>query len=211
MDERQDMWHREVLDAGVERTLTQLHRVPILSRFYLAGGTALALHLGHRRSVDLDFFLGEPFDEETVLQGVQQLKGFALVAKAPGTIHANIHGTKVSFIAYDYPVLFPLKQFLAANVADPRDIGCMKISAIASRGTKRDFIDLYAVTRAYRLEQVLEWFAKKYAQTNYSGVHVLKSLAYFEEAEQDPMPVMLMPLSWEEVKRFFTREAARLL
>jgi len=210
MDDKQHVWHREVVDAGVERTLTELQRVPILSRFYLAGGTGLALHLGHRRSVDLDFFLGESFNEETVLQSVQQLDGFVLVSKAPGTIYATVHNTKVSFIAYVYPVLFPLKQFLGANVADPRDIGCMKISAIASRGTKRDFIDLYIVTQEHGLEQLLGWFAKKYTQTNYSSVHVLKSLTYFEEAERDPLPDMLVPLSWEEVKQLFRREAARL-
>jgi hypothetical protein len=87
----------------------------------------------------------------------------------------------------------------------------MKISAIASRGTKRDFVDLYALTRHYGLEQLLGWFSRKYAQTNYSMLHVLKSLTYFEEAEQDPMPDMLMSLSWEEVKQLFRTEAPRLL
>jgi len=211
MDEKQHVWHPEVVDTRVEHTLAELQRIPILSRFYLAGGTGLALHLGHRRSVDLDFFLRENFDEEAVLQRVQQLDGFALVSKAPGTIYAKIHATKVSFIAYVYPVLFPLTRFLGANVADPRDIGCMKISAIASRGTKRDFIDLYVATQDHGLEQLLGWFAKKYAKTDYSTVHVLKSLTFFEEAEQDPMPNMLVSLSWEQVKQFFRREAARLL
>jgi hypothetical protein len=87
----------------------------------------------------------------------------------------------------------------------------MKLSAIASRGTKRDFVDLYVLAQQYGLDQLLIWFQKKYVQTNYSMVHVLKSLAYFEEAEQDPMPDMLVPLSWDEVKQFFTHEAARLL
>ena len=87
----------------------------------------------------------------------------------------------------------------------------MKISAIASRGTKRDFVDLYVVSQHFGLEQSLEWFKKKFAQTNYSIVHVLKSLTYFEEAERDPMPDMLVPLSWEGVKQFFREEATRLL
>lgn len=211
MNEKEHVWHREVIGRNVERTLGDLHAMPAAARFYLAGGTGLALHLGHRRSVDLDFFLGEDFDAEAVLQKIQQLEDFSLVSKSPGTIYANVRETKVSFIAYAYPVLFPFTQFLGANVADPRDIACMKISAIAGRGTKRDFVDLYVLAQRYGLDQLFVWFKTKFAQTNYSTVHVLKSLAYFEEAEQDPMPDMLVPVSWDDVKQFFAREAARLL
>jgi hypothetical protein len=211
MNETEHVWHREVIGQHVERSLGELHAIPAAAHFYLAGGTGLALHLGHRRSVDLDFFLGEDFDVEAVLQKIQRLEGFSLVSKSPGTIYANVRETKVSFIAYAYPLLFPFTQFLGANIADPRDIGCMKISAIAGRGTKRDFVDLYVLAQRYGLDQLFVWFKTKFAQTNYSMVHVLKSLAYFEEAEQDPMPDMLVPVSWNDVKQFFAREAARLL
>jgi hypothetical protein len=108
-------------------------------------------------------------------------------------------------------VLFPFRSFLGTRVADPRDIGCMKISAIASRRTKRDFVDLYAVCRQIGLKQLLDWFHEKFAKTNYSKVHVLKSLTYFENADQEPMPHMLVPLSWEKVKAFFATEAPSLL
>lgn len=211
MDQKEPVWHRETVDARVERALGDLRQLAVLTRAYLAGGTGLALHLGHRRSVDLDFFVSEEFDEDFVLQKAQRLDGFSLVSKSHGTIHAQLRGVKVSILAYDYPVLFPCRSFRGVNVADPRDIGCMKISAIASRGTRRDFVDLYTVSQQFGLEPLLGWFKKKFARTNYSTVHVLKSLAYFEEAEQDPMPDMLVPLSWDEVKQFFTREAPRLL
>ena len=211
MNEIEPAWHRETVDAGVERTLRDLHNVPILKSFYLARGAGLALRLGHRRSVDLDFFLGEDFNEDYVLQKLQHLEGFATISKEPGTIYTNIRKTKVSFIAYAYPMLFPFQPFLGVNVADPRDIGCMKISAIASRGTKRNFVDLYRLAQEYDLNQLLEWFSMKFSQTNYSRPHILKSLSYFEEAERDPMPHMLMPLSWEDVKQFFAREAPHLI
>jgi hypothetical protein len=211
MDEKEPVWHRETVDAGVERTLRDLHNVPILTSFYLAGGTGLALRLGHRRSADLDFFHGENFNEDSVLQKLQHLEGFALASKEPGTIYASIRKTKVSLITYAYPILFPFQAFLGVNVADSRDIGCMKISAIASRGTKRDFVDLYCLAQEYDLKQMLGWFTRKFSQTNYSMPHILKSLCYFEEAEQDPLPQMLLSLSWEEVKQFFAREAPRLI
>jgi hypothetical protein len=126
MDETEPVWHREAVDAGVEQTLRDLHSIPILKSFYLAGGTGLALRLGHRLSVDLDFFLGEDFNEDYVLQKLQHLEGFGLISKEPGTIHANIRKTKVSFMAYSYPILFPFQPFLGVNVADCRDIGCTK-------------------------------------------------------------------------------------
>lgn len=211
MPEKEHGWHREVIDAAVERSLKDLRQASVLSPFYLADGTGLALHLGHRRSLDLDFFSNEPFDPETLLHKVQHLSGFSLVAKETETLHAHVQGTKVSFFGYPYPVLFPFKALLDVNVADPRDIACMKISAIAGRGTKRDFIDLYTVSKRYGLPQLLDLFKDKFAQANYSTVHVLKSLTYFEEAEQDPMPDLLVSLSWGDVKQFFSSEAPRLL
>jgi hypothetical protein len=86
----------------------------------------------------------------------------------------------------------------------------MKLSAIASRGTKRDFVDLYAVAKLYGLAAALAWFKEKYAGVNHSLTHVLKSLTWFEDADKDPMPDMLVPLSWEDVKRFFETEASHL-
>jgi len=211
MEGNEPRWHPEIISPQVERTLRDLRQSPLLKSFYLAGGTALALHLGHRRSVDLDFFTPEAFNEEVLVQKVQTLTKFSLVAKEPGTLHAQIGGTKVSFLVYTYPLLFPYAAFLEVKVADPRDIACMKVSAIASRGTKRDFIDLYAVAQHYGLPQILQWFNEKFAVANYSSVHLLKSLTYFDDAEKDPAPDMLGPFAWEEVKQFFIREAPRLL
>jgi len=211
MNGKESVWHRAVVDPGVEQTLRDLQQLPSLTHFYLAEGTGLALQLGHRRSLDLDFFIGEDLDEAYLVQKLQDLEKFALVAEAPGTIHANIRQTKVSLIAYDYPVLFPFLSFLGTRVADPRDIGCMKISAIPSRGTKRDFVDLYAVCRQIGLRQLLDWFHEKFAKTNYSKVHVLKSLTYFENADQEPMRHMLVPVSWEKVKAFLATEVPSLL
>ncbi len=176
----------------------------------LAGGTGLALRLGHRHSRDLDFFSRDAVDPEALIGKLKTLPGFALTSQAPGTVHAALQGVKISFLAYPFPVLFPFAGFLGVNVADPRDIACMKLSAIASRGTKRDFVDLYVVVRQEGLAPSLEWFKHKYAEVNQNIVHVLKSLTYFEDADKEPMPDMLALLSWEDVKRFFRREVPRL-
>ncbi len=211
MEWKEHGWHPEVVNPEVKHTLRGLCQSSLLTPFYLAGGTGLALHLGHRRSVDLDFFTPETFSEDALLQKVQTLGEFSLMAKGAGTLHAQIGGTKVSFLAYAYPLLFPSEAFREVKVADPRDIAGMKVSAISSRGTKRDFIDLYAVAQPYGLPQILAWFKAKFARANYSSVHILKSLTYFDDAEKDPAPDMLVPLGWEEVKQFFTREVPQLL
>lgn len=87
----------------------------------------------------------------------------------------------------------------------------MKVSAISSRGTKRDFLDLYECIQKYGLKEILRLFDRKYAQTRYSRIHILKSLTFFSDAEKDPMPHMLIGLDWERVKQFFLLEVPRLL
>ena len=203
-------WHREVITAATEATLRSFRNATLLDGFYLAGGTGLALQIGHRVSLDLDFFAADLFDEESLLQRIQALDDFSLIAKAPHTLHAVIQGTKVSFLGYAYPVLFDFGQFQAVAVADSRDIACMKISAIASRGTKRDFVDLYISAQQFGLQNLLQWFDRKYTQARYNKLHILKSLTFFGDAEKDPMPHMLVPLAWDEVKQFFLQEVPRL-
>jgi hypothetical protein len=204
-------WHREVIPPATEESLRLLRDAGILQDFYLAGGTGLALQFGHRLSRDLDLFSVHHFDEEILLQRVQPVPGFSLAAKAPFTLHAAVGETKVSFLGYEYPLLFPLRRFLDIEVADPRDIACMKISAVAGRGTKRDFVDLYLCAREFGLTELLGLFERKYARTNYSRTHILKSFVFFADAEKDPMPVMLRSISWEEIELFFLREMPRIL
>ncbi|MBM3813818.1 MAG: nucleotidyl transferase AbiEii/AbiGii toxin family protein [Acidimicrobiia bacterium] len=204
-------WRVDAIPSAAEELLEHWQASSLLEGFYLAGGTALALQLGHRRSVDLDFFSGRGFDVEAHLQKLHRLGGFSLTGMAVGTVHGHCRGVKVSFLEYDYPVLFPFLQYQQVSVAHPLDIGCMKLSAIAARGARRDFIDVHAVCFPSRLGEVVQLFQKKYAGVNFSLLHLLKSLTWFEDAEKEPMPDMLTSTSWAEVKDFFLREAPALL
>jgi hypothetical protein len=107
-------------------------------------------------------------------------------------------------------LLFPLRRFDALEIADPRDIACMKVEAIAHRGSRRDFIDLFVAGRELGLPNILQWFSRKYASVAYNRVHVLKALAYFADAEEEPLPHLLVPLEWSAVKGYFTSEVPRL-
>jgi len=210
MNESMSYWHPEVISSEVADTAKHLAEVKTLRSFYLAGGTALALHLGHRRSGDLDLFSPRPFNEDALIAAVQGLPKLSVLSKSNQTVYLHISGTKVSFIEYDYPMLFPLERFQGLAVADVRDITAMKISALASRGSRRDFVDLYAVAQEYNLPALLKLFERKFAKANYSMVHVRKALTYFADAEKEAMPDMLVPLSWERVKEYFVGEVTRL-
>jgi hypothetical protein len=101
--------------------------------------------------------------------------------------------------------------YLAGGTADERDIAAMKIDAVSSRGSKKDFIDIYFLLEKYSLSDLLEIFEKKYAAIKFNRVHILKSLSYFEDAESEPMPIMLKPISWEDVKKKIVAETNRTL
>jgi hypothetical protein len=204
-------WHCEVIPSSAEKALESLKSVTLVPAFYLAGGTGLALHLGHRRSIDLDFFSAESIDEEALLRDLSKLRELSVIAKGKQTLELHLCNTKVGFMSYPYPQLFPLEPFLDIEVADPRDIACMKMSAIAGRGSKRDFIDLYAVSKKYPLSDLLGLFIQKYRQVDYNVVHILKSLTFFEDAEKEPLPDILVDISWDEVKSYFIREVPTLL
>jgi len=203
-------WHHDVMPAGAARVMSNLSKREILQGFYLAGGTGMALHIGHRISRDLDFFK-QSFDEKTLLNALSGIDELSVVSTDRETLHLTIEGVKVSFLGYPYPLLLPSEIYSGMPVADPRDIACMKISAISGRGSKRDFVDLYVAARRYLLKDLLDFFKTKFARINYNMVHILKSLTYFEDAEKEPMPHMLAPILWDEIKEFFMSEVPELL
>ncbi|MBM3776829.1 MAG: nucleotidyl transferase AbiEii/AbiGii toxin family protein [Acidimicrobiia bacterium] len=210
MSEDSSAWHPEVLPAAWPRAARDLERRGALSGFYLAGGTGLALQHGHRRSVDLDLFREAGFDSRTIGDRLRGQRGLERVALEHGTVDLVLHGVQVSFLHYPYPLLFPLRSYGALSVADARDIACMKVQAIGDRGTRRDFVDLYVAAREHGLDQILDWFSRKYAAAAYSRAHYLKAMTYFRDAEQDAEPDLLAPIEWRSVTGFFLSQVPRL-
>lgn len=186
----------------------------IVKDAYLAGGTALALQLGHRMSVDFDFFTPTSFDSIQVVQQLAKLSpGFTLEQTAPGTILGFVGTTKFSLFEYQYPLLEPLISYGSIFLASCVDIAAMKLAAIGDRGARRDFIDLHcmvAIKRLFSLDDVFAAYDKKFAVLHQNKLHLLKSLMYFEEAEVDSMPHMLEPVDWKAVSGFFEKETKRL-
>lgn len=191
--------------------LARLTRHNLLQGFYMAGGTAAALQLGHRKSEDFDFFSSK-LQPEAMANSLSAREHFIVSASSAGSLHGFINNTKISFLVYPYPLLFPTKVFMGVPLADLKDIALMKIVAIANRGTNKDFTDLYFICRdIVSLEELLrDLFPRKYSGRQYSLYHILRSLQFFEDAEKSPPLDMMHPVEWDNVKNFFRQETERL-
>lgn len=183
----------------------------ISESFYLAGGTALALQMGHRLSVDLDFFVQKKFAVKKLLRNLSRIGRVDVMLEDHDSLCVEFAGAKLSFLYYPYQLLFPLVMWRGyGELADVRDVACMKIDAIASRGTKRDFVDLYYLLKQYSLPEILELFEKKYDGIHYNTPHIMKSIVYFADAEEDAIPRQTKPVSWGVIKKCIVTEVRRI-
>ena len=202
----------EVLPGKTKAVLASLEKSDIIQNSYLGGGTALALQLGHRISYDLDFFTPLEFDEKLILPQLDSMGlDFTLEKIAWRTVSGKYDNVLFSLFYYNYPLLFEPENLGKINVIESRDIGAMKIAAIAGRGVKRDFIDLYFICRKIcSLYDLITMYDKKFDNLAANAVHILKSLEYFEDAEKDQIPEMLLETDWGNVKEFFRNEVKNI-
>ena len=177
---------------------------PHLESFYLAGGTGLALQFSHRKSEDLDFFSDELFNTDALLSSISVDK---VIFTAVGTVHCEIKGIRIAFLYYDVPLIHPTLSWHGINVADLRDIVAEKIKAISQRGSKRDFIDLYAVLKMkFSVPVICDFFRRRFKDSDINLYHLVKSLVFFEDADQEPSPFIVFSgedWKWENIKSFF--------
>ena len=200
------------LSSQTQKNLETLSKIPFVAKYYLAGGTGLSLHFGHRFSHDLDFFSPHAEQSEIIVASLKDVGKLEIFQNDFKTFNGQLNKVKLSFFEYPYKLLEPTTLFQNVTIASITDIGCMKIDAISSRGKKPDFIDLYTIClREKPLKELLDLFGKKYAEIEMNRLHLLKSLVYFEDAEQDTMPVMIDSLDWQKVKEFFQEEVKKFL
>lgn len=190
--------HLESVSEPLIDLLRHLMQVDNLKSFYLVGGTALALRYGHRISVDLDLFTHESFDSEQLSQLL--IDEFSLTESMveDNTVLGLIHGIKTDFIAHRYPLLNGIEEIDGLRLLAVEDIAAMKLNAIANRGSKKDFWDLYELLQHFEREELFQFYQQKYPAGSIWNVE--KSLTYFDDAEADPDPVDLKGRSWTEVK-----------
>lgn len=204
--------HWEALEPEAREAFAIVSRALAGGDYYLAGGTALALMEGHRVSVDLDIFAERMPDAEHVLDRLRgQVPELAVTSLEAGTVYVDVLGVQVSVIEYNYPLLGPTVSSDSDHLAlaDRDDIAAMKLSAIASRGSRKDFVDLWVLMTRHRpLAEYLALYEEKFEARDVG--HVIRSLVHFDDAEREPPLRLLIDIDWDELKTDFQRRVADL-
>ena len=180
------MFHYDILDPGRKEILPKL--AAFKTQFYLAGGTALALQIGHRDSLDFDFFSREEIDTVKLFDQINEIFAGSEIIKTQeerNTLSVNIGQVKFSFLTYPYELVDKLVEAEFFNLASIKDIACMKLSAITSRSALKDYVDLYFILEQYKLEELLNSCKNKFPQLDIGLV--LKSLVYFDDIVEEPI------------------------
>lgn len=204
------MLQTAVLESGTLAHLKSMMLNPEFNQFTLVGGTALALQLGHRISVDLDLFSPERFSHDTLLYEVQTLGKVKELYRNKIMLQVTLDEVKIDFVYYPYSLIRPVTVIENVRLASIEEIAAMKLSAITGRGVKKDFYDLFFLLKQYNIKQIMGFYIEKYTDRNY--FQVSKSLTYFDDADNTDDPVVLKgKVSWAEVKQTIEKAVKEFL
>ena len=193
------MLQLSAIEQNTFELLKRLQKLPLLAKTRLVGGTALALQIGHRKSIDLDFFGELDFEIQELIDSIEEFADLTILSESKNIHIYSINGIKVDFVNYKYPWIDDAICEDSILLAGIKDIAAMKISAIIGRGTKKDFIDIAFLLQKFSLKNILDFYSLKY--NDGSIFAAMKNLTYFDDAEGDIMPDMLMKKSWKQAKK----------
>lgn len=207
--------HWDAVSKEMRELLEFLGSMSFLKRFYLAGGTALALQLGHRISVDLDFFAEKDEVHSKTRQEIVHAVGSAgflvdIIENVDGNLLLMINQTRVGFFGYGYPLLEPIFDLDGCPLAGLADIGLMKLDAVISRGSRKDFYDLFEIAKHFPLSELLELGDQKYPNMRDFPMMAVESMIFFENADRDVQPLLLKETSWDQVREYFIDQVKTL-
>ena len=188
--------------------LKNIAKLEFFSSFILVGGTALALQIGHRNSIDLDFFGNCEIDADLFISELKKFGKVETLQKSKNILILSVNNIKVDFVNYKYDWLENFSVLEDVKVASKKDIAAMKLNAISGRGSRKDFIDLYFLLNYYSLDEMITFYDQKYEEGSY--FLVIKSLTYFEVADIQESPEIYLDFNWEEAKRKISTELFNL-
>lgn len=197
------MLHTEAIDSDTLELIRKLQGDPAFKEFVLVGGTALALHIGHRVSVNIDFFTRQTFDIQESIEYLEENFGFQLQYSRHNTIKGIIKGVFVDFIRHNYVNVAKPFIYKDLKIASKPDIAAMKVNTITGNGTRiKDFIDIYFLLWEYKFSEIIQFYKTKYSTRN--DFHAIKSLTYFDDIIEEEWPDMLREkdLTLEKLKKF---------
>lgn len=205
--------HWNVITPKMQRLFIHIGEQPFSHRFYLAGGTALSLQIGHRRSVDFDFFsAADEVDEKSRDEIIAGFSSFPaqVIESTDGNLFMIVDDIRIGFFGYGYPLVGELSICENVFLASLIDIGLMKCDAIISRGSRKDFYDLFFILKSLQLDSLFLLSEKKYPLFRDFPLMVLESMTLFDNADRDVQPELLHAIPWDLVKQFFIEQAHRL-
>ena len=194
------MLQSQTVESNTLELLKSLMQKEYLNSFVLVGGTALALQLGNRESIDLDLFSNTDFASNELLTSLLNDYQIVVNNQLSQTLITTINYVKVDFIKFHYPFIRPFLVIENIRMASLEDIAAMKLDAITGRGSKKDFYDLFFLLQHYSIEELFSFYTEKYPhQTTF---HVARSLTYFDDADIQPSPIVFdKTITWETVKQ----------
>lgn len=207
--------HWEVIDKNRYDILKKIIETISLKEYYLAGGTALSLQTGIRESFDFDFFIQTEFDENLLIQELEKLGELEVVVCRRGTVHAILNGVQLTFLHFGNNLVaekIVVEEIQGLYLASIKDIAIMKLVAISQRGTKKDFFDLYYICNhlSITITEILQLLEEKYEKNKINYSHIIQSLAYFEDAEDEILPRVFIEYDWETIKKYYIDEQRRI-
>lgn len=202
------MLHKETVEPGTLSLIQSLQKKSYLKDFLLVGGTALALQTGHRISVDIDLFTNNRFDPDELLSQLQSDYPLIIRNRMSHALLLEIDKIKTDFVFQSSNLILPPLLADGVRMASALEIAAMKISAITARGKKRDFVDLFVLLNIYSLPEIMAAFLKKYPSATLELA--MRSIFYFEDAENDIAPKCFFDFNWDAVKAQIRAEAAKL-
>lgn len=202
------MLQKQSVSSELLELLKSLMNEVAFKDFVLVGGTSLALQIGHRISVDIDLFGQSDIDENHFLSVLKNYGEVIVLKKSKNILICSVNGIKVDFVNYNYKWLGDFIVEDSIRLATKKDIGAMKLNAIAGRGSKKDFIDLFYLLKEFTIYEILQFYLLKY--NDGSEFMVRKSLTYFEDADLEETPVLLHDITWEEIKTQILKQLSDL-
>lgn len=200
----------QTIEPGTLALLKNLMSLDILKDYHLVGGTSLALQYGHRISVDIDLFGKPSLNYPNLISELKKIGTAEILVENAPIFQALLNNVKLDVVTYPYDLLEPLKIQDGIRLVDPSDIAAMKITAIGTRGKKRDFFDLYFLLENYHLSEIINFCEKKFPDKDF--YHYIKALTYFDDADKDTSPINLLnrEVSWNDVKKRIRHEVSHL-
>ncbi|HMQ46213.1 MAG TPA: nucleotidyl transferase AbiEii/AbiGii toxin family protein [Saprospiraceae bacterium] len=189
--------------------LRKIMLTPLFDQFNLVGGTALALQIGHRISIDLDLFTLKPYDSQQIINNLLKLGDLDILVDKPPFLQIRLDDVKIDFLQFPYPLVQDFVNIDDIRLVSIENIAIMKLLAIARRGVKKDFFDLFFILDQYTLSELVDSFVSKLP--NIDMFHILKSLTYFDDAESDADPKMLLNVTWPKVKNTIRQKTLNYL